>query len=141
MRLYAGVMLELLLSDMKWPGGKPPGHVAIRMSDRIMAADGIWKDRITIDSAVLAGKPTIRGLRISVEQILRSSYGISSEELLEDYPDLQSEDLQACLATPRRQSLRNASISRSESEGAFDEYADQLVGRFAVFQDGRLRIR
>jgi uncharacterized protein (DUF433 family) len=65
----------------------------------MMAADGIWKDRITIDSAVLAGKPTIRGLRISVEQVLRAlAAGISGEELLEDYPDLQSEDLHACLA-------------------------------------------
>ena len=64
-----------------------------------MATDGIWKERITIDPAVLAGKPTIRGLRISVEQILRGlAAGISREELLEAYPDLQPEDFQACLA-------------------------------------------
>jgi uncharacterized protein (DUF433 family) len=64
-----------------------------------MTAEEIWKDRITINPAVLAGKPTIRGLRISVEQVLRAlAAGISRDELLEDYPDLQSEDLQACLA-------------------------------------------
>ena len=64
-----------------------------------MAVDDIWKDRITIDPTVLVGKPTIRGLRISVEQVLRAlAAGVSREELLEDYPDLQSEDLRACLA-------------------------------------------
>lgn len=64
-----------------------------------MPAEGTWKDRITINPAILAGKPTIRGLRISVEQVLRAlAAGISSEELLEDYPDLQSEDLHACFA-------------------------------------------
>jgi uncharacterized protein (DUF433 family) len=63
-----------------------------------MAADGIGKDRITIGPANLAGKPTIRGLRVSVKQVLLArAAGISHEELLEDYPDLQSEDLQACL--------------------------------------------
>jgi uncharacterized protein (DUF433 family) len=64
-----------------------------------MAVDDIWKDRITIDPTVLVGKPTIRGLRISVEQVLRAlASGVSREELLKDYPDLQSEDLLACLA-------------------------------------------
>ena len=64
-----------------------------------MAVDDTWKDRITIDPTVLVGKPTIRGLRISVEQVLRAlAAGVSREELLEDYPDLQSEDLGACLA-------------------------------------------
>lgn len=56
-------------------------------------------DRITIDPAILAGKPTVRGLRIGVDQILRSlSAGITETELLADYPDLESEDLRACLA-------------------------------------------
>ncbi len=54
-------------------------------------------DRITIDPAVLVGKPTIRGLRISVEQIFRAlSAGVPEAELLADYPDLELEDLRAC---------------------------------------------
>jgi uncharacterized protein (DUF433 family) len=55
-------------------------------------------DRITLNPAVLAGKPTIRGLRISVEQILRAlANGVTTEALLDDYPVLEAEDIQACL--------------------------------------------
>ena len=54
--------------------------------------------RIVIDPAVLAGKPIIRGLRISVDHILRSlAAGLTKEELLEDCQDLESEDIHACL--------------------------------------------
>jgi uncharacterized protein (DUF433 family) len=54
--------------------------------------------RITIDPQIMVGKPIVRGLRITVEQILESlAGGISIEEPLEDYPELQREDLQAAL--------------------------------------------
>ncbi|WP_084604685.1 DUF433 domain-containing protein [Desulfonatronum thioautotrophicum] len=43
--------------------------------------------RITVNPEVMAGKPTIRGLRITVEQILSAlSGGITEEELLVEYP-------------------------------------------------------
>ncbi len=55
-------------------------------------------ERITIDSDVLGGKPVIRGLRISVEQILRAmAAGDSQEDLLVDYPELEQEDMTAVL--------------------------------------------
>jgi uncharacterized protein (DUF433 family) len=55
--------------------------------------------RIVIDPRVMVGKPTIRGLRISVEQLLRAlAAGVTSEELLQDYPELDPDDIQACLA-------------------------------------------
>ena len=54
--------------------------------------------RITIDPDILTGKPTIRGLRITVEQVLKAlAAGISQDELLEDYPELEQEDIQAVL--------------------------------------------
>lgn len=57
-----------------------------------------WRNRITYLPDVLAGKATIRGLRISVKQIVRAlDQGRSQAELLLDYPDLEPEDLQACL--------------------------------------------
>jgi uncharacterized protein (DUF433 family) len=55
--------------------------------------------RITVDPHVLVGKPTIRGLRISVEQILRAlANGVPDQDLLDDYPELEAADIQACLA-------------------------------------------
>lgn len=55
--------------------------------------------RITVDPHVLLGKPTIRGLRISVEQILTAlAAGISVEDLLQDYPELELADIRAALA-------------------------------------------
>ena len=56
------------------------------------------EDRIQFDPAILAGKPTIRGMRISVEQLLRAlAKGVSMEAILDDYPVLEREDIQACL--------------------------------------------
>ncbi|RZD17471.1 MAG: DUF433 domain-containing protein [Candidatus Acididesulfobacter diazotrophicus] len=55
-------------------------------------------DRITVDSKVMAGKPTIRGLRITVEQVLTAlSSGIPADDLLEDYPELEADDIKAVL--------------------------------------------
>lgn len=54
--------------------------------------------RITINPDVMVGKPTIRGLRITVEQVLKAlAGGITTQELLEDYPELEPEDIQAVL--------------------------------------------
>ena len=54
--------------------------------------------RITIDSEICHGKPSIRGLRYPVETILQLlSSGMSTEEILEDYEDLKKEDVMACL--------------------------------------------
>ena len=54
--------------------------------------------RITINPEVLVGKPTIRGLRISVEQIINAlANNVPVKELLEEYPELEPEDIQAVL--------------------------------------------
>lgn len=56
-------------------------------------------DRIEINPKVMVGKPVIKGTRIPVELILRMlSQGISTEEILEEYPHLTKEDIQAALA-------------------------------------------
>jgi uncharacterized protein (DUF433 family) len=54
--------------------------------------------RITLDPDICHGKPCIRGLRYPVETLLELlSSGMSFEEILEDYEDLEKEDLQAVL--------------------------------------------
>lgn len=54
--------------------------------------------RITVNPKVMVGKPTIRGMRITVEQVLRAlAGGIPERELLDEYPELEPEDIQAVL--------------------------------------------
>ncbi len=54
--------------------------------------------RITFNKDIMGGKPLIRGLRISVEMILELlAKGANWQEILEDYPDLEPDDLQAAL--------------------------------------------
>lgn len=54
--------------------------------------------RITIDPEICHGKPTIRGLRYPVESMLEYlSSGDSFEEVLAEFPDLERDDLRACI--------------------------------------------
>lgn len=54
--------------------------------------------RITINPKVCFGKPTVRNMRYPVEMVLDLlSAGMTTEELLEDYDDLEREDILACL--------------------------------------------
>jgi uncharacterized protein (DUF433 family) len=60
-------------------------------------------DRITIDPDICHGKPTIRGLRYPVETILELlSSGMTGDEILADYEDLEPEDILAALDFARR---------------------------------------
>ena len=55
--------------------------------------------RVTIDPAICNGKPTIRGMRITVQTILEFlSAGETREEILRQYPSLEEADIDACLA-------------------------------------------
>lgn len=66
------------------------------MSDQ---SEDFVESRITIDPAVCNGKPTIRGKRITVQTILEFlSAGEDREEILRQYPSLEEEDIDACLA-------------------------------------------
>lgn len=55
-------------------------------------------ERITINVEICHGKPTIRGLRYPVDNMLElMASGMTIEELLNDYPDLEREDFLACI--------------------------------------------
>jgi uncharacterized protein (DUF433 family) len=55
-------------------------------------------DRVTFDSQILGGRACIRGMRISVSQILgHLANGASVEEILEDFPDLERADVQQAM--------------------------------------------
>jgi len=57
-----------------------------------------WQEHITSDPKIMFGKPVIKGTRIPVELILEKlGYNYSFKELLEAYPRITNEDIQACL--------------------------------------------
>ncbi len=59
-------------------------------------------DRITLDPSVLAGKPVIRGTRLSVEHIIGLlAEGWTEADILRNYPGLAREDIAACLTYAR----------------------------------------
>jgi uncharacterized protein (DUF433 family) len=58
-----------------------------------------YRERITIEPGKRGGKPCIRGLRITVYDVLEYlAGGMSEQEILRDFPDLTAEDIRACLA-------------------------------------------
>lgn len=62
-----------------------------------MAVD--WRTIITVEPNKRFGKPCIRGMRITVGDILSNlAGGMTQEEILEEFPYLTSEDIQACFA-------------------------------------------
>jgi uncharacterized protein (DUF433 family) len=68
--------------------------------------------RITIDPEICHGKPTIRGLRYPVDNMLElMASGMSIEDLLLDYPDLEKEDFLACIDYPAEGSSKQRSLS------------------------------
>jgi uncharacterized protein (DUF433 family) len=55
-------------------------------------------DRITSNAAVCCGRPCIRGMRIRVSDVLEMlATGVGQAEILADFPDLEPDDIRACL--------------------------------------------
>jgi uncharacterized protein (DUF433 family) len=66
------------------------GHGRLRTVSRL--------ERITVDPSICHGQPTVRGLRYPVESLLELlASGMTIDEVLEDYPDLERDDLLAAL--------------------------------------------
>ena len=58
-----------------------------------------YRDRITIEPGKRGGKPCVRGLRITVSDVLEYlASGMTEEEILAEFPDLESDDIKAVLA-------------------------------------------
>ena len=59
-------------------------------------------ERITIDPLICHGKPVVRGMRWPVEVVLDMlSAGMSAQDIIEDHPELETEDITACLTYAR----------------------------------------
>ncbi len=70
-----------------------------------------YRDRITIEAGKRGGKPCIRGLRITVYDILEYlASGMSHADILRDFPDLEAEDIRACLEFAADRERRMVSV-------------------------------
>ena len=83
-----------------------------------MTASSDLLRRITARPDVFGGKPIIRDMRISVELILSLlAQGVSPKDILDDYPELEVEDIRACAAYARaviaRDTLATVSIAEA----------------------------
>jgi uncharacterized protein (DUF433 family) len=68
--------------------------------------DHIVYNRIVQDPAILVGKPVVKGTRIAVEVVLDYlAHNPNFDDLFADYPRLRMEDVRACLARGRPQSM------------------------------------
>lgn len=71
-----------------------------------------YQSRITIEPGKMGGKPCIRGLRITVYDVLDYlASGMTENEILADFPDLTREDIRACLAFAADRERRLADLS------------------------------
>jgi uncharacterized protein (DUF433 family) len=62
-----------------------------------------YQNRITLEPGKRGGRPFIRGLRITVYDVLDwMAQGMSEQQIIEDYPELSVEDIRACLAFAAR---------------------------------------
>jgi len=57
-----------------------------------------FRERITIESGKRGGRPCVRGLRITVYDVLdQLASGLTTDEIIEDFPELERDDILACL--------------------------------------------
>ena len=73
-----------------------------------------YRQRITLEPGKRGGKPCIRGLRITVYEVLEYlASGMSEAEILSDFPDLTREDIRACLAFAADRERKLVTIPRA----------------------------
>lgn len=73
-----------------------------------------YRDFITVEAGKRGGKPCVRGLRITVYEVLEYlASDMTQEEILEDFPDLTREDLKACIAYAADRERRLATVPYS----------------------------
>src|SRR5208283_569852 len=74
------------------------GSYSVNIQWNVSRREMTYLDRITFNPEQCGGRPCIRGMRIRVKDVLDLlAAGVSEKEILEDYPDLEAEDIKACL--------------------------------------------
>ena len=109
--------------------------------------------RIEVNPEIVGGKPVISGTRVPIDLIMRLyAQGVSTEEILEDYPHLEKEDIQAVLlyaaevlsdeeVFPLRLKDESAKNKVKIITFIIREHLDQLVGNFLIVTEKQIRKR
>jgi uncharacterized protein (DUF433 family) len=80
-----------------------PAISVVRFAEELTMEETELLKRITVNPQIFGGKPIIRGRRLAVEHVLGMlAVGDTQETILEGYPWLEAEDIQACLAYAHR---------------------------------------
>ena len=89
-----------------------PSHPSPDRTDE--KAEVTYRDRITIEPGKRGGKPCIRGLRITIYDVLEYlASGMSAQEILDDFPDLTHDDIRACLSFAADRERKLVSLGES----------------------------
>ena len=73
-----------------------------------------YRERITIEPGKRGGEPCIRGMRITVDDVLEYlASGMSEQEVLDDFPDLTRDDIRDCLSFAADRERRLVSLGES----------------------------
>lgn len=80
---------------MSWPQKR---WTAVVQNDNLLTMKTSYRDIITVEPGKRGGKPCIRGMRITVYDVLEYlASGMTTEQILADFPYLTAEDIRACL--------------------------------------------
>ena len=82
-----------------------------------------YQDTITIDPNKRGGKPCVRGLRITVYEVLDYLASDMSEEELEDFPNLTPADLKACIAFAAEWERRLFTVKKQSLIAGYEQFA------------------
>jgi uncharacterized protein (DUF433 family) len=110
-------------------------------SESAMTERKLLLERITSNPAVFEGKPTIRGLAVTVESILDAlAAGKSNEEILKDRPELELDDVWACLAYAKaviaHESLEESGVERLRKTAEYYAAMERFLSRLPFKVEG-----
>lgn len=84
-----------------------------------------WQERIIVDPDILVGKPVVKGTRLAVEFIIELlAQGWSEVDILQNYPGLAREDIQACQTVRDEETARFGQLAAINGQGGFDSTRD-----------------
>jgi uncharacterized protein (DUF433 family) len=96
---------------------------------------------ITIEPGKRSGKPCIRGMRITVQDVFEYlAGGMTEDQILEDFPELTREDINACFAfagRSRTEALRGAGVKLLLDENLSDRIISRVADYFLIRRTSR----